>query len=785
MNFILKKQIDGFEGNVQSGRSQHNDNKSNSASLAWGSGFDNDRGRVMIASEFNKLSDVAMQKDRDWGRQHWAMVSGSVNGGPVIARNTVTGAQMSGATTGGTIAPSAGGVLPTTDPLRGIQFGPGGKVLPFIYGTNVGAQMALGGSGAWTADDLSLSPPLERKNIYARATYKIADNIRGTAEASLAQSTTDIFNLHAITPGGSDLPLLIKAGNPYLPVAIRDIMTANKIASFNLSRINDEFGMNENVITNTTKRVVLGLDGSFGDDWKWKAYATRGQNNYDAQIHGMINEVNFRSAIDVISGPNGAPICNPVTVAALGADAGCVPANPFGQGSLTDAVKNYATGTMRTVADITQTAGGASIEGVPFSNWAGKVSVASGLEYRKEELVQQADSNSLRTAPALTGVTAALDGVWQYGNPKPIGGSANVKEIFAETIIPLALDMPLVKSLDFNSAVRRTDYSLSGPVTSWKAGVTYSPIREMLFRGTRSLDIRAPNLNEQFAAGSQSVTSMVDPLLKLTYTARQVSVGNPDLKPETAETTIFGLTWEPSAVKGLRASVDWWNIDLKGAIARVNAASILNGCYGVNGSKLTPSYCTFITRDPVSNRIAQVRPPLVNLNAIKTDGIDFEVSYRFPLNAVLSETPGNVTVRLLGTYVKSFVTNDGKSIIDNAGDQVGGAKLNMNLTTGYKNGPLSLFATGRYIQSTLMNNNYGPADIDNNVVPSRFYVNTSGLYKFYERQDGSDMSLFFKIDNLLNKNPPITAGTSNQPFASGAPYDLIGRTFTLGLRFNY
>ena len=54
---------------------------------------------------------------------------------------------MSGADDGGVITAANGGPLPATSPLRGIQFGAGGTVQPFTYGTNVGNTTMIGGDG--------------------------------------------------------------------------------------------------------------------------------------------------------------------------------------------------------------------------------------------------------------------------------------------------------------------------------------------------------------------------------------------------------------------------------------------------------------------------------------------------------------------------------------------------------------------------------------------------------------------------------------------------------------
>ena len=129
-----------------------------------------------------------------------------------------------------------------------------------------------------------------------------------------------------------------------------------------------------------------------------------------------------------------------------------------------------------------QTVGGVNLSVTPFATWAGDVSVAVGGEYRKEE-VSGAVPTEFRTG-------------WSVGNFLPTFGSYNVKEAYLETVVPLGL------GAEFNGAVRATDYSTSGYVTTWKAGLTWQPIDDIRLRVVRSRDIRAPNLNELYQSGT-------------------------------------------------------------------------------------------------------------------------------------------------------------------------------------------------------------------------------------------------------------------------------------------
>ena len=58
------------------------------------------------------------------------------------------------------------------------------------------------------------------------------------------------------------------------------------------------------------------------------------------------------------------------------------------------------------------------------------------------------------------------------------------------------------------------------------------------------------------------------------------------------------------------------------------------------------------------------------------------------------------------------------------------------------------------------------------------------------RNGSRDFTVFGVIDNLLDKDPPagsfiLLSGLGTSPSSSFNPYDTIGRTFKLGVRFNY
>jgi len=795
-NFVLKKKLEGVQLSAQYGLSQRGDYDEQSYTFSWGQGFAGGRGQVMFAGEYSALDDIPTYGDRSWGRNQWGWINGTAFGLP--NRSTKQGVTASGLTAGGVITQPNGTPIPTTgaiSALRGIQFGPGGSVLPFNYGQFLGNNQMVGGDGAVLSTLGKLGAPTDRRNAYGRATFDFTDTVSGFAELAYARSKSVVDTQPMYLPNG-DGALIIQRDNAFLPTSLRNTMVTNNISTFGVSRWIPEFGMySVGASRSAVMRGAAGLEGRIGEGWKWSAYVSAGSTDYYDRALNNINEPNLRAAVDSVIGPNGTPICRinstvagdiTITSAAnyqgRGAAAGCVAANPFGAGSFSQAAVNYILGTSSADAKIKQQAGGASIQGEPFSTWAGAISVAAGVDYRKDSISQTADPIAQQTSPAYQ------TGAWQFANRRPLNGSVNVKEFFGETIVPLAKEAAWAHSLDLNAAVRVADYSTSGSVTSWKAGLTYEPLAGVRFRGTRSRDIRAANLNELYTVGVTVVGAVVDygrtgnPSASVPTT----TVGNAGLKPETADTTTVGVSWRPGFIDGLETSIDYYSIDITDAIGSLGGQNIVNACYGRSPfTSVQAGYCSLISRD-TNGVISDIRNQNLNLAALKTKGVDLEVDYRFQLADLMAGSAGTMGLRLLGTHVDNLKQNNGIVTVDRAGEQ-GNARWRLTGTVNYANGPLSAYMQVRYVDAVKVDNTYGPNDIDDNTIPSRTYVNTSVHYTLFDSQTRGNLQIFGDINNLLDKAPPIVPSASATPGQTvlAADYDKIGRYFSFGARYRF
>jgi iron complex outermembrane receptor protein len=407
-----------------------------------------------------------------------------------------------------------------------------------------------------------------------------------------------------------------------------------------------------------------------------------------------------------------------------------------------------------------QHAAGLNVRGEPFSTWAGAVSVAFGGEWRRETQVLTADA--LATA-----------GRFLIGNATPFSGKFDVKEGYVEALVPLARDVSFAHSFDLNGAIRYADYSTAGGQTTWKLGAVYEPVEGLRFRATRSRDIRAPAIYELFSPGSTLAAGLTVRGVNANIPQNR-SIGNPNLRPEVANTLTLGIVVQPSGIPGLRASIDYFRIDLKDAIDSLSAANIGNFCTA--GQQL---YCSFITF--ASNGITplSLAAPVQNIASFKSTGLDFALSYRLGLGSGSS-----LTTRFSGTYALSNWING----VDRAGENGLGSlgavpRFRGNIQETFETGPLSLTAQMIYYSAGNNDNTFNtlPAlTINQNRIPAVAYVNLFSTIRISDR-----MELTTSIDNLLDKDPPVSPYATQGQAVNGQYYDKVGRTFEIGVRIRF
>jgi iron complex outermembrane recepter protein len=532
-------------------------------------------------------------------------------------------------------------------------------------------------------------------------------------------------------------------------------------------------------------RFVLGANGKvtvFGTSWKASAYVEDSLSRQDTSNTNTINVPNYFQAIDAVRAPNGSIVCRSTLTNPTN---GCIPYDLFGTGVNSQAAINYVEGSPYNDDDFRQTVESINVSGEPFSDWAGPISVATGFEHREE--AGSGNSDPYEEAPV----------PWFFSAGLPTIGHFTVTEGYVETVVPLAKDAAWAKSLDFNGAVRGTGYD-SGPVATWKVGVTYSPVDDVRFRVTRSHDIREPNLNDLFMGTFATLAGINDPFNNNVSTVvRTITSGNPKLVPEDAETLGLGVVFQPSFLPGFNASIDYYSIDISNGIGTLTSQQIIDLCYAGNQQA-----CGLVQRSPAggSNAYTINAAPL-NLSSEKASGLDIETSYQFPLNNLVSSWPGKIGLRALGTHYINDTVNSGipGSIpVQNVGNNsdTGPPHWRYDATIDYSTILVTLAFTlrgvsaGVYSNSNIQCTSGCPASTPNyptlndNHIAGATYLDVGATY----RLGGSDQAeVFFNIRNLMNRDPAAFSPFSSVGYvfeaANPALYDVLGRVFRAGVRF--
>lgn len=803
VNFVLDKKFTGVTGVAQAGVAQRGYAANQRLGAAAGFDFGGDRGHVLLSAEYNN-NDGMKRADRDFSNVGYNYVGSVVGGGtPGTTTNPyvlATDVLISAIAPQGRITVSN----VTGNPLVGQVINVDGTTRPFNTGTAVGtAGFQSGGDGYKITQQSAAMIPGTNYQGFARVSYDVADGINAYAQAVFTRSdyTYPTMSNGLVGPSGA---VNIYKGNPYLTAAMDATLPS---AGDYITVANYDLTLPMPLAKERTDywMATTGLDGDMGN-LKWSVNYTHGESKHWMDTSGLYDYKKLYAAVDVVM-VGGVPTCRVLTDPTVASQyAGCKPLNVL-RGNPQTATPDgysYATGTSSYLATIKQDAFQANLSGSLFELPAGPVDIAVGAEYRKQSLVltTSADPANLDTAAKRSAYFAGLRGVpggalyfWlmNVGSAK---GALNVKEGFAEVAVPLLKDTTGFQELSLNGAIRVTDYSASGTVTTWKAGATWKPVQDFLLRGAYSRDIRAPNLFELYSGAQSAIGIVNDTVINGIGSGQNVNVssviaGNPNLEPETAKTLTLGAVFTPSFLPGFSMSIDYYNISVDKLIDQLSAQQILTNCGNSAG---TGPECALIARATPTTFPSLISVAPANIAFLKTAGIDFDASYRTQLGAT-----GVLGVRLYANYLDKFDTQQfaGAPTLHFAGVSVVGSnpaaypRLRGSLTLDYQNERFGITLNEQMIGSMRLDI---PGALPNGArvnfvqpnVGAVFYTDLTLVAKV-DVGTGNKLEPFVTINNMWDKKPPLIPGTVpgvNLP-TNIAVYDVVGRSFTAGVRFKF
>jgi outer membrane receptor protein involved in Fe transport len=755
VNFVINKKFTGLTGNVQGGITTYGDNPEQKYELAYGTPFGDGRGHFIASAEFFRNEGVEDRLTRGYSRQSCQAIS--LPSGSATARDFACDVRVSNAAFGGLITgPTA---------FRGIVFDDNGQPQPFQYGSLVTGSTMVGGSGP-RPQFAPLIVELEKHIAYARFSYDLTDAVTMFGEANYGKTHND-YQVGSYSNQIGSTALTIRRDNAYLPASLRDRMTTLGVQTLTMGRYDGDLPRTQVNVDQETVRFVGGLEGTVLNGLKWNTYVESAYNDRSLRLNYDLIQARYVAAADAVVNPaNGAVVCRSTLTAPTN---GCVPVNVFGFQPPSDAALNYVTGTNSVDQRFKEFVAAASIAGTPVTLWAGDLGFAAGLEYRRQGFDQIVDPLSEAYNP----VTNA-EGAYRVGNQKAQSGSYRITEGFVELNVPLLKDVTAVKELNFNGAARRTHYSTSGSVTTWKAGLSWQIVDDLRLRGTRSRDIRAPSLYELFQRGASNyIPLLFDRQTNTTATnVRQVILGNTELRPEVAKTTTFGVVFSPRFLPGFNASVDYYDIKIGGAIAQLLPTQQIDDC--IAGGALA---CSLIQRN-AAGQITQVNIITQNLNSFQTRGIDFELSYRSALPWLRQDA--RLSTRLLGNYLDRFVQQSrGAAPVDRTGQAGLAARWHATGQVELDMKPFAFFGQARYIGGGAWDPVTLPTDLPQKHIGDQTLFDTRISYQL---PVAGKWETYLAVANVFNT---LIDPYQSNGLAGVADFDSIGRTFRVGLRFTY
>ena len=387
-------------------------------------------------------------------------------------------------------------------------------------------------------------------------------------------------------------------------------------------------------------------------------------------------------------------------------------------------------------------------------------------------------------------------------------GTYHVDEVYGELRAPLLKDRPFFQSLELNGAARYSHYSLSGGKTTFTGGGLWKPIRDVLLRGSYAESFRAPTIGELFGARSRFDQPLSDPcttaaggLFATNATVRancisngvpssgsysepqggQLPVltgGNPNLKPETARTLLFGAVYSPAwARTGFLSAAslegNYYNIRVNGAISAIPADTLLSRC-AFTGDPLS---CASVQRTP-AGFISAINGVLLNTGGISTNGVDATLTLRTRRTGVGAfglTVIGNYLIR----YAETVPATNGVTVTNYTGTERGSpdqAYPHVKATgiVDWTLGPINASFTGRYIGRVTESQN-------GNVLNDRFYSDLALTLR--PRWLDSRFAVTAGVINLLNTAPPPCFSCSLNNY-DPTTYDVPGQFGYLKLSFN-
>ena len=355
---------------------------------------------------------------------------------------------------------------------------------------------------------------------------------------------------------------------------------------------------------------------------------------------------------------------------------GCQPLNLFGSQASNASLDFITGGSQMSQASNMQTVYTFNLGGAAFDLPAGPLDYVVGVERRVEKSKYE---------PAVGGRVP----ITRSSIDRPVNGGYDTNEYYVEVVAPVIssdMDIPFVQYFEVSGAYRNQEFNTNAPVgfedRSTEEDVVQASMKwiinsDLSLRATYATAFRNPSINELFQPIQQSFISGDDPCdaryvgLGPNPTARKANCeslgidtdtftssisdgtistgyvsGNPDLNPETSKSYTYGLAWTPNFVENLQIGLDYYNLEIEGAINDVTFETLAANCYD-SADFPNETACDTFTRGD-DNQVIRAGNQPANVALATFEAVSLSVFYSHDLGEwgnlnIASTTQHNIT----------------------------------------------------------------------------------------------------------------------------------------------
>lgn len=730
VNIVMRDRYDGMETRARIGRSTRGD--LGQYQLAHTVGHSWDTGSVLVTAEYQRRNRLATTR-RDYAASTDLRAFGGTDHSVYYSQpGTIL-----------TVDPATFALVPGYAIPAG-QDGASLRLTDFRAGQNTSNYR----------ETMDLLPTQERGSVYLALSQALGARVTVNAEARYSDRRFSAFGYPSMTV------LTVTPANPYF------ISPTGGAMDYIAYSFANETGGSKSTGEVQSRSLALGAKIELPAGWRLDTYALHAEELGFYRSSGMLNTTFLDEAL-------GNTPDNPATAFNTARDGFF---NPYrGVGRNPSAILDFVSQGFEAHQTVGRlSAASLTADGPLWQLPAGSVRLALGAQLRDEGLKSVG-----------MGWTS---GVTPYPT-QPRYGERTVGALFAELRAPLfgpSYRRPGLERLEFSAAIRSERYEGGLSSTVPKFGVVWSPVTDWTAKATFGRSFRAPSLGEltdPTKATPVSLTANGTNVLTLL-----VYGGNPDLRPERAQSWTAGLEYAPAG-RPFRLNATLFDTKFENRIgqpAANNLSTVLtaedlspfrqfvNPIGSANDLALVQRFLAYAPSSTAALYPAQAYRAIadaryVNTGTFEVRGLDLTGSYSLSVRGDPLILGGNLS--WLTSYSRKITSVAKKTEL--AGTAENPADLRARVSAAWTHGAVT---------TSLMLNHTGDfATIDGKRLPS-FTTADLQVQVISPAKTGpfGGVSVSLTVQNLFDQDPPFYDSPRGVGF-DAANYEPTGRVVALQL----